>query len=576
MLQELITLFEKAYDVSGDKLILDNYILKTGVYIRVDTQGTITTKRIYDKKKGRIEESDYRWFCERDYLSNLLDMNKPIDPKKKIHSNNYMSFFIKKDIVIGEKALDKKYIQERIEEYYRILADPTVKYGKKPKALELYNTIKDEIDQDKLNGCASYIKNNLWQIIDGLMNEAFDNYIKIFFDVPVEEYHKESKRYNIPNLYNDNKYNVEIDGAIYGLTNNNMGLNSKKPYLEHKTRVISAPCLVKSSDILMHKKFFDWLGTQKRGSLYIKHDSDFILGVTDHLEEESDSYYYLELEQGTGPEIMNFDVIPRYDSDTELLVHNYLQTEEKIDDEWIEIDTIELNKRYQIEDYIDDIWYNKKLKRHYYTDAKDIKKLSQPLKQYLLATRQAFYNYFKLSDDNGLSNIMRYGVKLAKLHLLEGHWLRAAKAMNLYIALSSQKGGKEDMPGILEELRQELNLKIQQSDTVDCSNDKEFYFLTGQVVRYLLTKTKAKDKNVKHGMVNGFLECRNSKQLKKEVKLTFQKYNHEIYMNHRAFNNAMAMIQSYTPEQHKIDDEMFITGYTASNVLMKKGEKTDE
>jgi len=50
-------------------------------------------------------------------------MNKPIDPKKKIHSNNYMSFFIKCDILpkIGKgDVITQEDLNESIKRYYNV------------------------------------------------------------------------------------------------------------------------------------------------------------------------------------------------------------------------------------------------------------------------------------------------------------------------------------------------------------------------------------------------------------------------------------------------------------------------
>lgn len=61
----------------------------------------------------------YLDFCFLDYYSKLIDMNKPIDQKKIIHSNNYYAFFIKK-----ESLSDPKFTQSVIDEYYSILKEP--------------------------------------------------------------------------------------------------------------------------------------------------------------------------------------------------------------------------------------------------------------------------------------------------------------------------------------------------------------------------------------------------------------------------------------------------------------------
>ncbi|MCS4473106.1 hypothetical protein JQ038_17150 [Clostridium botulinum] len=46
-------------------------------------------------------------------------MNKPIDSNKIIHSNNYLSFFVKKESVVNGKLNEKI-----IDDYYEILKNP--------------------------------------------------------------------------------------------------------------------------------------------------------------------------------------------------------------------------------------------------------------------------------------------------------------------------------------------------------------------------------------------------------------------------------------------------------------------
>jgi CRISPR-associated protein Csh1 len=572
LLQELVSLFEKAYEVKGDSLILDSYKLKTGIYIKINREGKIDEQKIYDKKDEVYRDDTYRWFCKRDYLSDLLDMNKPIDPKKKVHSNNYLTLFFKKDIVIGDKKIDYSKLEERIVEYYDILLDPQKKYKKRKKSLELYNSITEPINEENIIWCKEYILKNLPTIIRNLKELKFDNYVKIFFDFPIEEYEIESKRYLVPNLFNANEYNKIINGEIYGLTNNNMGLNVKKPYLEHKTMVNNLPCLIKSSDILMHKKFFDWLGTRNRGCLYIKYESKFDIkkDVLEEIKQGKEGYYFLYIEQGKTAEIKNFDIIPMYNINVNIEIYNYLRAGYMTEEGWEEYPYLKKKTRTELEDYINEIWFDKRLKPNYYQDPKNIKKISQDLKNIIIIVRQAMFNYFKLSDDNSIKNIIhKYGLKLVTLQLRDNSRTKAIKAYNLYVALVSQIGGNEDMPGILNDTMDTLYSKIKESHA-DCDNDRQYYFLAGQVVSFLLHKTKAKDKNKKHDVVNAYLECNNDKKLKNEIKYSFMKYSHDIGINDIRFNNALSMIQMYEPENNKVDTQMFLAGYLAFNILYKK------
>ncbi len=55
-----------------------------------------------------------------------------------IHSNQYLSFFVKKDSISGEKLTD-----EVINGYFDVLKSPEKKY-KKGKTRELYGSVKEK------------------------------------------------------------------------------------------------------------------------------------------------------------------------------------------------------------------------------------------------------------------------------------------------------------------------------------------------------------------------------------------------------------------------------------------------
>ena len=75
----------------------------------------------------------------------------------------------------------------------------------------------------------------------------------------MELYRKEGSRYTQPNLYNNNDFNRVENGNIVGLSNDNMGMNSKKPYLANKTRKVQEPYLLTRREADLQGKFFDYL-----------------------------------------------------------------------------------------------------------------------------------------------------------------------------------------------------------------------------------------------------------------------------------------------------------------------------
>ncbi len=211
MLRECVEIFTEIYNKKGERFITDSYELEPGDYFIVKSDRSYShikierTKKIEENSNRRIIE-DYEYLAERDYLSRLLDMNKPIDGKKQIHSNNYLSFFVKNN-VLSEK---KKELEESIEKYYEILKNPFLKYDKGEKK-RVYTQLEEKLgkpSEEKIQKNYEWIKENLYKIKEEIKDGK--EYIKIFFDEDIEEYKKENERYVIPNIYNSVDYNIRL------------------------------------------------------------------------------------------------------------------------------------------------------------------------------------------------------------------------------------------------------------------------------------------------------------------------------------------------------------------------------
>lgn len=155
-------------------------------------------------------------------------MNKPVDGKKIIHSNNYYSFFVKKDSIVT-----KKLTEDIIEGYYEVLKNPLEKKYKKSKEAsriyEIFEAQEGIVPIEELEKNRQWIKCNIFHLEN--VDFSKKDYLKIFFETEHENIEREERRYLLPNIYNNNDYNVEIDDEIYGLPDNNQGMNAKKPIL---------------------------------------------------------------------------------------------------------------------------------------------------------------------------------------------------------------------------------------------------------------------------------------------------------------------------------------------------------
>ncbi len=222
MVNDLLKIFRNAENM--EKAVLDNYIPKDGTYFRLDENNSISRLII---KRSKTEQNElYQWFKEADYNSNLIDMNKPVDTTKKIHSNNYYTVFMKCDILpkIGtnqEKALTEKQLGEVIDNYFATFLEET-KDKKTKRIIEAIDI--QEINQEELEKCKIQIKDAIPKITKEIEdnNLADKNYVKIFIQKNMTDYKREGKRYFYPRIFNKNDYNIEMNGEIWGLANNNM------------------------------------------------------------------------------------------------------------------------------------------------------------------------------------------------------------------------------------------------------------------------------------------------------------------------------------------------------------------
>jgi CRISPR-associated protein Csh1 len=569
LIKDCLEIFKKQYNKFGDKMILDNYIPADGTYIIVDLKSnSFKSVDIKQDKKTKIVDKSvagYYEICAYDYNSKLIDMNKPIDGKKVIHSNNYLSFFIKKENITNNKLND-----EVIENYYSILENPKTKYSKSKKATLLYETIEKEIgevDVDLLNNIKNWIKDNIFKL-----NVTGKEYLKIFFSFPIDHYQREGKRYLIPNIYNNNDFNINSKETILGLPNDNIGLNSKKPYLENKTRKNVVPYYSNINEVILQRKFFDYLMnfvTEGKVNIYI---NDKIKGfVNGELPDEDFKGVFLRLKKGKEVEIHNYDTITCYKPNLKekFEFKNILE----INMEKSSIQKYGIIKTvHGMQDVINEVFFSKYLIGNYFTDPGDIPiKSDGILKSNLILSRDLLFNWFYKGINLGVYSIIKKAsLALIKGSIENGYLPKASHQFNLRWSIIYYFTGGENMADIIQNVKSNLRIKINSEVTEKLDEDKEYYFAVGQLVNYFLSKNKGKKKP--HSLANPFINAKNNEIIKEKLRVFYKKYNYDIDSNGRRFKNLYAMIVSYIPAG-KVDQDMIIAGYLHNNLIYESDKK---
>lgn len=574
MIDEALEVFKKIYDKEGEKLVVNKHIPKDGTYILVNIKsGKIIEKLniFYDKKSKKINgelNQYYGYFRAFDYYSNLVDMNKPMDPKKTIHSNQIYSFFIKK-----ESIRENKLTKSIIEGYKKNLLNPEEKYNSK-EAKELYKNIAEKlpkIEKDIVEDIFLWIEDNVNENL--LENDNKKDYLKIFFveedlDKSLELFKNEHKRYLIPNIFNSNDYNKKIGETIYGLSNNNMGLNAKKAFLENKTRRVSTPYLVNTDEILLQYAFYNYLLPEvKQGNYFIYFLENEIIPKTYKEGCPNGAKYLLNVSYSKDVDIKNFNVISK-NNDEEIIINfkEILHQKKKDTDE---IEYGNLNREKMMNNINKILFYNSLLGNFLLNDGDlDIKDIE--VKKLLMKYRNAFYKWFYLNDEAEVKkNIRKIYLDAVMVAIGNGHFFKASQQLDFGFCLEKYFYGKSElMEEIMNVKEVFLNHTLSEEDW-EFSNDEEYFFAVGQILAYInyMRNSKAKSLN----FIKQLTFVKNIDVLKEKIKKIVISYSHIFESKNKKINRTISNISLYQPKEIRID--ILLAGFTADIIFFKKREE---
>lgn len=583
-----------------DNLILKGYIPADGSYVIVKNDGTVKNADIkFDKKTRNLNCTDdtlLNDICFYDYHSKLISMNKPIDIKKVIHSNNYLAFAVKKE------SITTKLTEAIIDNYYDTLKNPLEKkYKKSKEASKIYQKFEEDhgvVNITLLEKCRSWIKQNVFSI-DKLVNVDLGKkeYLKIFFEVfeTNEEDNKKNKelfiqednRYIYPNIYNNNYYNVEVDGKIQGIPDNNMGMNAKKPFLSIKTRKNPASYLLDGDTALLQKQFFEYLmnfATNGKNNIYVDIINNKIEAYSDKEEREKfsgiEAGYYLRIQKGKELEIQVQDNIVNY-QDKLLLNFNYQDFFNMNIEKYPEYtkDIGIYTKRTDVGRLINNIFFSKYLLTNYFTDANDISVKDSVLKRIIIMYRNVIFDWIYKGIDNNFEVVEKqFALELIKNTLINDYNLRAMTQLNLHWSFEDyfanlEKRGGEKMADIATKIRMSVKEKVMSKDkAVIVSNNEEYYYAIGQLMAYFISLSKASRKA--QSLINPVLNAQNDTVTKTRLLQLYKKYNYNILTKNSRVKNLYAMILGYKPEG-KVNQEMILFGYMDNNVIYTKSEEKE-
>lgn len=572
--EELKRTEEKKGD--GDCLILDSYIPADGVYIVVGQSGEIRSCAIKLNKKSKILEQTpndndlLRKVRFYDYHSRLVSMDKPQDPKKVIHSNNYLAFWVKQ-----ESLENGKLDEAAIDRYFDVLRNPREKY-KKPQDRKMYDYIAEQIgdiEQERLEKNRTWIKENVFRLEELNILLSGKNYLKIFFEGDEELYIKEEQRYVMTKIFNKNDYNLELEEKILGLPNDNLGLNSKKPYMENKTRRVTVPYLITPEEAVIQRKFFDYLMNKANAGetdLYFDTTKKRITAQKKGKMYSSDfTGYFLQVQKGKEVEIHHQDTIVdyKYHLIKPFRYQNVLGLEDK------EERYKEYRNKMELQSVINEVLFSSWLVGNYFTEEEKLS-VDGELKRNLVWSREAIFAWLYKGLDVNMDRVLhKVCMNLIKNSVRNGFTTKMGQQFNLMCSLEEYFKGGRGMAEKYTDIQNRLRDKINQSGEREIETDEEYFYAVGQLVFYFISLSKAKEKM--HSLANPFLTAADNHVIKKRLKQYFMKYNYQLKFNGYRFNRMYRMVDAYVLK-NKVQQEYLFGGYIGNNLIYESNKVAKE
>ncbi|MDU5913314.1 MAG: hypothetical protein E6Z21_03430 [Anaerococcus vaginalis] len=587
MLEECLEIFKKNLDEDPD-MVMRGYIPKDGKYYLVTMkeegfwQVSPSFKIKYNKKEKKIENQplNYSFIRDLDFNSNLLNMNKSMDNKKAIHSSNYYSFFFK------ENSYEDNINKEAIERYFLILKNPLKKYKDK-RAKNLYLENEEKLGPVDIEEAEKIEK---WLIENINRKELFDidasskDYFKIFFVYEDEEktkkaYQREQDRYLLTNLFNKNKYNIEVDGMTFGVSDDNLGINDKKPYLENLSRKVKQPYLISADMAKLQNLFFSYLSSSvKRGNNRIY----FNTGNKEISFEKNKNFIGFELflyPEKNEAAILDYNIYSKDLDDIEIKINQYI--EEYLPENAKAEDFSKREEKYglitekkTLLNKIDSVFfYNYYQRNKYNLENLNIKDLN---------FKMIILNYGKSLEfaiiNNKNKEIVRILDRLLedsiKYSLVNDYKTKAITQFNYYLSLKEYYEKKEEN---YMDFQENMKRKLESAGDISLEGDEEIFFAVGQVLRKLLNYSNIGDKNLT--FIRNFLGGQKTSRIIENLEHLLVTYAHNISAKDVRLNRTVSQILVHKFDNKKAEDKWIIAGFLEESYLygkkLSEGEEDD-
>ena len=557
---EIIEVIKDIIQKGGKTSLINSYQLDSGIYIKVDDK-PLTYEDLFHVNdnidKGSVIDR-YNWFVQRSFFEGILnsDTNKTIslsgDMVKKIHSVTPYALFFKYeniDLVINSEII-RVYLEEVNNLNGGIIDIPVMSKVFLDRVIELKKILEE--NEVKMNS---------------------KDRILFFTDNSPEAYEESYLQYIKNKGFNKSFKIIDIDGEHYGVPSLGITLDAKKPILTSSDNR-DVPYRLSASDCLI----LHYVSKLKRNISDImencsgeKYDIDINISDINRMykvksvERSKEFHKFSIVSKNTS---LSIDSIKTRQEVLELIENSLTSWTITPAITWYMVTSSEL------QDYIKN----------------NLNKIdNQYILQQILSDRDCFKYYFNGNEDIDISVSLERIIKAVyeykcneknpgnKTNQDEGTDLPFALftyRLDMILSIMDYISGKEkykNMAITLDILMAKF-IKDKENGKVSIDNDAEFYFLSGQLIRFLASLSEKKNK--KADLMGNFM-LRNKDKVKDHIIDMYELYSHKIPLFSESYVNMVyqqVMAYSIGEKEVKNKDNWYYyqAGLSGKNIIFYK------
>lgn len=542
----------------------------------------------YEKRKKEGKNLVYGTF--ETYFQKANDILNTMDDTKSPIAEAFTAFFenVTWEIVL-EDILNQRKAKHQLHE------------AKEKNLKEKLKATSDKTEKMAIN---EELKNLASDIVEH-QPMADSDYVIFYLDLPLEDYKKVHSYYLDDKLFNTAEFNTkpDEDGIIYGTSNFMNSFNQKMPFLMHRSATfdissrisnVDAKALYEFSKVfgnktlpnplpifiyqneLFQKRVF---GLYKEGKRNFR---DVIISLYADFKDDFQNYYLLNWSNTKDGVVFNdYDFVSRFryelNDEGGVLIENLFEIKAKDEHKSALKHYGKVANIFDLEDRaLKYLIQNKYHRVNYFSDFKTEEYEKLPLTFLSFNKyRKAVYDYVYKSIRTAIGGQEFDEMVFNAINddFKNGNEYGIKEKLNYWYGLHNFfHNNTTNMASKLKEYQNFVSGLIDGSATVDEAQDEHFAFAAGQVIYYLLSKSKSADTSFR--LMEPYLQKTNCNALQENIAEDFARYKHENFSNN--FGKVAAFVLSYeTSENLKKLQPQLLSGLFSKNQLFSNKITTE-